>query len=295
MSNNNSEKIKTALASIEHGLAAINTSEDWIRYLQFCSNFYRYSYNNIFLIMMQRPNASYVAGYTTWRKMNRYVKKGEKGIGILCPCLRKVETFVDPEDTKVYQDKEGEKEIRKVVSGFKVGYVFDISQTEGDDSQLPVLVTGLQGDSEQERVIYEAILKYVSSMYNVQETSGMAAKGSFNVESKAITVRSDLQYQQKIKSLLHEVSHAFDFEMNPNMETPRNKRELVAESCAFVVCLRLGIDTSSYSFSYLKSWLMDPKEIGEVADSVQKIVERILNDLAESEDFAFSNLKEDEE
>ena len=72
----NQDKIKSALTSIEEGLATINSDEDWIRYLKFNSMFYNYSYNNIILIMMQRPDATYVAGYTAWRKLNRYVKKG---------------------------------------------------------------------------------------------------------------------------------------------------------------------------------------------------------------------------
>ena len=291
---NNMDKIKAAIESISNGLASIESSDDWIRYLKFCSNFYNYSYNNIILIMMQRPNASYVAGYTAWRKMNRYVRKGEKGIGILCPCIRKVETFAEPDDTKVYNDMEAEKEVKKVISGFKVGYVFDLSQIEGDDSMLPVLVTGLAGDSEQEQAIYEALLKYVSNQYQVEEVTGISAKGSYNIETQVITVRSDLQYQQKLKSLLHEFSHAIDFSLHPDMTIARNKRELIAESCAFVVCLRLGIDTSSYSFSYLKSWLQDPKELGEIADAVQKISSRIINELAESKDFAFSHLMEEE-
>ena len=290
---NNMDKIKAAIESISNGLASIESSDDWIRYLKFCSNFYNYSYNNIILIMMQRPNASYVAGYTAWRKMNRYVRKGEKGIGILCPCIRKVETFAEPDDTKVYNDMEAEKEVKKVISGFKVGYVFDLSQTEGDDSMLPVLVTGLAGDSEQEQAIYEALLKYVSNQYQVEEVAGISAKGSYNIETQVITVRSDLQYQQKIKSLLHEFSHAIDFSLHPDMTIARNKRELIAESCAFVVCLRLGIDTSSYSFSYLKSWLKDPKELGEIADCVQKISYKIISELAESSDFASFNLVEE--
>ena len=233
----NQDKIKSALTSIEEGLATINSDEDWIRYLKFNSMFYNYSYNNIILIMMQRPDATYVAGYTAWRKLNRYVKKGEKGIGILCPCIRKVEAFKEPDDTNVYNDKEAEKEVKKVVSGFKIGYVFDLSQTDGDDSMLPVLVTGLAGNSEQEQAIYEALLKYVSSQYTVQEVTGTSAKGSYNIETQVITVRSDLEYRQKLKSLLHELSHAIDFSMHPDDTIPRNKRELIAESCAFVLLI----------------------------------------------------------
>lgn len=289
----NMDKIKEAMNTISTGLASIDSDSEWLRYLTFTSRFFNYSYNNIILIMMQCPNATYVAGYRAWQKMNRYVKQGEKGIGILCPCIRKVEAFKEPDDTKVYNDKEGEKEVKKVVSGFRIGYVFDLSQTDGDDSMLPVLVTGLAGNSEQEKAIYEALYSYVSSQYCVQEVTGISAKGSYNIETQQITVRADLEYRQKLKSLLHELSHAIDFSMNPDMTIPRNKRELIAESCAFVVCLRLGIDTSSYSFSYLKSWLKDPKEIGEIADCVQKISSKIINELAESSDFAFSDLVEE--
>ena len=180
---NNQEKIKLALESIEEGLATINTDKDWIRYLTFCSSFYNYSYRNIILILMQQPNATFVAGYTAWKKMNRYVKRGEKGIAILCPCIRKIAVFAEPDDKNFYNDKEAEKEIKKVLSGFKIGYVFDISQTDGDDSMLPVLVTGLAGNSEQEKAIYDALLKHISSKYCVQEMAGISAKGSYNVET----------------------------------------------------------------------------------------------------------------
>lgn len=287
------DKIKAALDTIDKGLAAINSNEDWIRYLSFQSRFYQYSYNNTILIMMQRPDATYVKGFKAWNQLGRFVKKGERGIGILCPCIRKVEEFAEPDDKNEYNDKEGEKQVRKVIAGFKVGYVYDISQTDGDDSQLPVLVKGLAGDSEEEKAIYDALFKYVSGQYQVQEVTGIAAKGSYNLETQEIRVRGDLEYRQKIKSLLHELSHAYDFSMNPDDKIPRNKRELIAESCAYVVCLRLGIDSSSYSFSYLKSWLKDPDELKSIADCVQKIASRIINGLAESSDSAFLHLKED--
>lgn len=147
-------------------------------------------------------------------------------------------------------------------------------------------------DIKYTRSIYEGLLTYVSSKYCVQEVAGISAKGSYNIETQVITVRSDLGYRQKIKSLLHEFSHAMDFSMHPDDSIPRNKRELIAESCAFVVCLRLGIDTSSYSFSYLKSWLKDPEDLGEIADCVRKISSKIINELVGSGDFAFSHLVE---
>ena len=291
----NQEKIKAALNRIEDSLQAINTDKDWINFLCFQAQFYNYSFGNAMLIFSQNPNATYVKGYKAWNQLGRYVKKGSKGLAILAPCIRKVEVFKEPENKNMYHDEEAEKETRKVVSGFRIAYVYDIADTDGDDSMLPVLVTGLAGNSEQEKEIYERLLGVISKEHCVQEVSGTASKGSFNLETKVISIREDLEYLQKIKTLLHEYAHLLDFQMHPEDDISRNRRELIAESVAFIVSLRLGLDTSIYSMSYIKSWLKDKEELKIIADSVQKIAYTIIKELAESSDSAFSMLKEESE
>lgn len=291
----NQEKIKAALNRIEDSLAAINTDEDWLKFLSFQAQFYNYSFGNAMLIFSQNPNATYVKGYKAWNQLGRYVKKGSKGLAILAPCIRKVEVFKEPENKNLYHDEEAEKEIKKVVSGFRIAYVYDIADTDGDDSMLPVLVTGLAGNGEQEKEIYERLLNVISKEHCVQKVSGTASKGSFNLETKVISIREDLEYLQKIKTLLHEYAHLLDFQMHPEDDISRNRRELIAESVAFIVSLRLGLDTSRYSMSYIKSWLKDKEELKIIADSVQKIAYTIITELAESSDSAFSMLKEESE
>lgn len=291
----NQEKIKAALNRIEDCLATINTDEDWLNFLCFQAQFYNYSFGNAMLIFSQNPNATYVKGFKAWNKLGRYVKRGSKGLAILAPCIRKVEVFKEPENKNLYHDEEAEKEVRKVVSGFRVAYVYDIADTDGDDSMLPVLVTGLAGNSEQEKEIYERLLGVISQGHCVQEVSETASKGSFNLETKVISIRGDLEYLQKIKTILHEYAHLLDFEMHPEDDISRNRRELIAESVAFIVSLRLGLDTSRYSMSYIKSWLKDKEELKIIADSVQKIAYTIITELAESSDSAFSMLKEESE
>ena len=44
------------------------------------SRFHKYSWHNICLIASQRPTATRVAGFQTWRTLGRCVRKGEKGI-----------------------------------------------------------------------------------------------------------------------------------------------------------------------------------------------------------------------
>ena len=291
----NADKIKAALERIEKGLEAINTDEDWISFLRFQSLFYQYSFGNTMMIFLQNSDATYVMGYKAWNKLGRYVRKGSKGLAILAPCIKKVEVFKEPENKSEYHDEEGEKEIKRVLSGFRIAYVYDIADTDGSDEMLPVLVKGLSGNSESEREIFIRLMKVISKEFVVQEITGTASKGSYNLETGIITVRSDLEYLQRIKTLLHETAHAYDFKMNPEEDIPRNRRELIAESVAMVVSMRLGLDTSSYSLSYIQSWLKNKEELKIIADTVQKVSYKIINMLAESEDSAFTNLKESED
>lgn len=293
--NKNQEKIQAALNRIEEGLATINTDEDWLNYLSFQSLFYNYSFRNAMLIYTQNPEATYVKGYKAWNKLGRYVKKGAKGLAILAPCYRKVEDFKEPDNESEYQDSEGEKVTKKVISGFRAAYVFDIADTDGSDEYLPVLVKGLAGNSGQEKEIYEKLKAFISMEHPVQEVTGTASKGSYNLETGVICVRSDVEYLQKIKTILHEYAHSIDFAMHPGQDISRNRRELVAESVAFVVSLRLGLDTSRYSMGYIKSWLKDKDELKIVADAVQKVAAKIINNLAESSDSAFSMMREESE
>ena len=291
----NADKIKAALDRIEEGLEAINTDEDWLKFLRFQSLFYQYSFGNTMMIFLQNPEATYVMGYKAWNKLGRYVRKGSKGLAILAPCIKKVEVFKEPENKSEYHDQEGEKETKKVLSGFRIAYVYDIADTDGSDEMLPVLVKGLSGNSDTEKEIYDHLYSVLSKEFTIQEVSGTVSKGSYNLESKIISIRSDLEYLQRIKTLLHETAHAYDFKMNPEEDIPRNRRELIAESVAMVVSMRLGLDTSSYSLSYIQSWLKNKEELKTIADTVQKVSYKIINMLAESNDSAFTNLKESED
>ncbi len=286
----NQDKIKETLERMEQSLEAIHTNEDWLQFLAFQSKFYHYSFRNTMLIYAQNPEASYVKGFKAWNKLGRYVKKGSKGLAILAPCFTKVE-----EKESESQEKSADKTEERVLSGFKVTYVFDIADTAGSDDQLPVLVRGLSGNSEQEQELYEKLKEVIAKEHEIQEVVGTAAKGWFDLTTGSIAVRKDMEYLQKIKTLLHEYAHAVDFTMHPDSEEiSRNKRELIAESVAFVVSSRLGLDTSSYSVGYVQSWLQDKNELKQVADNIQKVSATILNKLAKSSDSAFFMLQEDE-
>ena len=70
---------------LEQAVGEIHDSETFRRYLDMQSRFHHYSFGNTLLILMQRPEATQVAGFHAWRKLNRFVKNGEKGIRIVVP------------------------------------------------------------------------------------------------------------------------------------------------------------------------------------------------------------------
>lgn len=105
-----SDKIKELTDKLEKGIKDVFTSDRYREYLSTMNKFHNYSFNNSMLIHMQKPNASYVAGYKTWETMERHVRKGEKGITIFAPCPYKVKKpveVIDPKTGQVKQDLQG--------------------------------------------------------------------------------------------------------------------------------------------------------------------------------------------
>ena len=61
----------------------VTTSEaKWQDICRLIGQLYRYEFDNILMIYAQRPHATLVADFDTWKKVNRYVKRGSKGIAI---------------------------------------------------------------------------------------------------------------------------------------------------------------------------------------------------------------------
>lgn len=82
---NREEALALAERGVEELIAALEQgkSERLLEYLAFQARFHRYSFNNCLLIAIQKPDATFVAGFQRWKELNRFVRKGEKGINQL--------------------------------------------------------------------------------------------------------------------------------------------------------------------------------------------------------------------
>ena len=64
--NKNAQQVREITDKLEQGIKELFESERFKEYLRTMSKFYNYSFNNTLLIAMQKPEATYVAGYTSW-------------------------------------------------------------------------------------------------------------------------------------------------------------------------------------------------------------------------------------
>ena len=161
--NKNAQQVREITDKLEQGIKELFESERFKEYLRTMSKFYNYSFNNTLLIAMQKPEATYVAGYTSWqRNFDRQVMKGEKGIKILAPAPYKAQEErekIDPVTQKPVIGADG-KAVTETVEvlrpAFKVVSVFDVSQTDG--KELPdIIVDELKGTVENYEAFFDAL------------------------------------------------------------------------------------------------------------------------------------------
>jgi hypothetical protein len=178
-------KIKQHLEELAQETDRARRSEEMMRYLDFCAKFHQYSPSNIWLILMARPDATHVAGFNAWKNMGRFVKKGEKGIPIFAPML--------------YREEPDNEDSPKVLRGFRIVYVFDISQTGGQP--LPEQPNWKSPEKNQE--LHKKLIKYAENngiKVTIEplsgETQGVSMGGKIILSPEA-----------GVKTLVHEIAH----------------------------------------------------------------------------------------
>lgn len=253
---------------LEAATRALMDSDGWKKWLETRSKFHSYSLGNQLLIAFQCPEASQVAGYKTWQKLGRQVRKGEKGLKILAPCTYPV--------AKVTHEDGSEETIRRA-RGFRAVSVFDVSQTDGEP--LPELPKSpLEGDSHAS---YLPTLEGYAAELGYSITYGDTGhKGGWcNPETKEIVVSEAKSPNGKVRTLIiHEVAHAHGIDYT---SYTREQSEVIVESVAYIVASGLGLDLSGETLSYVAAWgqgddLKALKTFAEVIDDIASKIENAL-------------------
>jgi len=262
-------KIDEVLKRLKEGVNDIQESDNFKQFLLTMSKFHDYSIGNLILIMVQKPGASRVAGFKTWKDLGRWVKKGERGISILAPCM--------PPKGQKTEPKEGEEEEIEVSPiYFKVVHVFDISQTDGEplpEFEVPSL-TGEANEELFERIMALAKAQGVDVSFDSRPHQDPAIKGMYS--GKNIWVRPEESRSQQLKTLLHEAAHYY---CEGVFRIPRRDAETIAESTAFTVGAHFGFDSGIRSFSYVALWAEDKKVLEANLAAIRKVSTRMFDAL----------------
>ena len=247
---------------LKEGIKAYLNSDHYKEFLTKMSQFNQYSSRNLRLILAQKPDASYLAPYNTWRKFERHVKRGEKALSVIIPV-----TYVKKDQQgQPILDKNGKPETGMT---FRLKpTTFDVSQTEGKEMPKAAEVKEQLTDLDYAN-LYRALMSIAKTndvSVRFEEMAG-ETKGYYSPAEHQIVLRShDMNKSQLIKTFIHEIAHSELHHSNhPQREQlTRSNAELQAESVAYVVASYYGIDTSDYSFDYLAGWSKDKETLADL-------------------------------
>ena len=239
-------------------------SAELTRYLQTVSRFYAYSVHNCMLIALQRPDAARVAGYRARQALGRQVKKGAKGIAILCPAPIRAKT--DEGDTVT------------VALRFRTGYVFDVADTEGED--LPeVTVHAVRGAR------YDALLR---QLVGVAERGGLRVRFLHRLPDDAngmsygdgrIDLCANRPDGNMCKTLIHEIAHERLHGVTERATFTTRQLECQAEAVAYGVCQALAVPCPNTP-TYLALYRIDRATLAANLDAIRVGVATLMQEIA---------------
>ena len=191
--------------------------EKWKSILKLAGNLYRYEFDNILLIYAQRPHATLVADYDTWKKVDRYVMRGSKGIAIFPS--RALNTHLR--------------------------HVFDITDTGGRNVKL---TWDLTGDTLKEYVDYLASQKFVEPTEATDRETLFSVMKDFTKKEIGVIMKED--FEERMSELIQlSGSRITEYVQNESSGQPKRQglpdmEQFVMQSVLYTVGTRCGFDLS---------------------------------------------------
>ncbi|WP_225753170.1 ArdC-like ssDNA-binding domain-containing protein [Actinotalea sp. Marseille-Q4924] len=278
------DKLEVLHRQLVDAVADLASSDAWMRMLEAAARFYDYSPSNILLITAQRPDATRVAGIRTWNSLGRHVNRGERGIAILAPCIYRPSGDVlatgvlkpgaeggrPPEPPT---GNESTNDSQRVLRGFKVVHVFDVSQTDGEP--LPDVAPRLLDGNAPSSLMDHLAGLATDAGYRLEQGPCGAANGYTDYGARIVRIGDDLSPAQAAKTLAHEVGHIradheHRFTEYASSMACRGQAELEAESIAYLVTAQAGLDATDYSVPYLAGW--SGGDVGLLREAMTQVI-----------------------
>lgn len=257
-----------------------DSPENIAEFIQFQLKFYNYSARNNMLIYFQNPNASFVGSFKAFKDMGYSVVKEEHGMSI--SVFAPIHYFRKKPDAPwklVRYANEEEKEMLKAgmletydKPHFKVGTVFDITQTNCPKEDYPKLL-GLGYDDTQHAEIYKVVRDYCEQIgIPVKEENLYSAtlRGQYSPYENRIIINALFGDTQKLSTLFHEMSHGMlGHRIDDEVKTSA-QREIEADALSMMFEQQYGIPITDTRKSHLaNNYMQYCKEQNETSKAVE--------------------------
>lgn len=271
---NEKEELKNTL---NEGIKDALNSEKYKSFLNVMSKCHNYSYTNSLLIALQNENATIIKSFMDWKKDGVSINKNEKGIKIFYPIKQVFIEYQKDDKGRIALDENGEKiEVGKNERiTFRVGRVFDISQTNADREKYELKKESAEKILNKDNII--STLEKISGIKIEFNNNLGRANGRYNPELQKIEVRGNMGDIKTISTCVHEVAHSLLHNKNSELNLSKEQKEFEAESVAYVVCKNLNVDSKENNFLYLANWV-GKEDISEFKDSLDRI-QKTSNDI----------------
>ncbi len=256
-------------ANVQHLIEQLQAghSDALTAYLAAMSRFHNYSFGNILEIARQKPDATHVAGFHTWNQLGRRVKKGEKGIRILAPIIGA---------TRQPQEGAEEKVARQnvpILVGFRAAYVFDVSQTEGEELPEHARVSGDAGANR------DRLIDFIHTQGISLEFDGRIAPAMGVSYGGKIVLLPGQSGADEFSTLVHELAHEMLHKTERRAASTKVARETEAEAIAFIVGKAVGLEMGTACADYIQLYHGNAALLTESLEVIHKASALILSAL----------------
>lgn len=260
-------------------------------FLAFMNQFRDYSFKNQLLIRSQFQGAYGVASFKTFKDWGFSVLKGEKGIKIFVPV--EIKQFKTKQGTwknlnyATEEEKDYLKIHKKTVEtrtrlGFKLGTVFDVTQTNAKPEDYPNLFPNrkkeFQYAGQDLTVLKKSLLKYAEQQNISVQTAKInnsAAKGYYRPDTHVIVLSDRNNESENSHTLIHELAHAIlhNQQKMAQKDAALQRTSVVeyqAEMTAFIVAHHFGLNTEEHSLQYTAQWTKNLQEVEQLSEALQE-------------------------
>ncbi|WP_214625798.1 hypothetical protein [Paenibacillus agaridevorans] len=243
-------------------LQVAQSGEAFQRYLDVQSRFDRYSVSNALLILAQKPEATRIGDFESWKEQGVFIRRKETGFYILEP-------------GESYQREDGSTAI-----SYNPKKMFDISQTTApqkqDQSFLP-----------DERTRIKALIERAPVPIAMSDSLPQEMHALYQPDTRSIIIRRGLDAGDIFRALAQELAYA---ELDTgSKEYKRSESSFHAYCAAYMLSKQFGFTTSSFSFQRAPELLgqMEPQqlraELTRTREAVQPSIVRMNRQLSQQQ------------